>query len=334
MQSERVTPIILFKKLVFGSLILLAVGLIGITPIEAANSPQNDTSQLGKSGGLVSEALAFPGAEGFGATTPGGRGGQVIEVTNLNDSGPGSLRASLQAQGPRIVVFEVGGTIQLETALSIDNPFITIAGQTAPGDGITLKLSPDYLKSLMFINTHDVVIRYLRFRPGASTLQTSVRDSITMPKAYNVVIDHSSFSWATDENVDIWNDSHDITIQWSIISEGLRDPWGDGSQHSMGALFGSQGSKNISLHHNLFAHNHGRNPRINTAGVVDVVNNVIYNPGDQPSTIANDWNPATPVNYVGNYYKRGSDSNRDFFIDTKGSPAAIYVQGNITPGFR
>ena len=332
MHGKRVTPTILFRKVTFGILILLVVGMIGVEPIEAAIDSQSDNHQFNKNSAIFAEVLAFPGAEGFGATTPGGRGGQVIEVTNLNDSGPGSLRAAIQARGPRIVVFRVGGTIELQSGLTIKNPFITIAGQTAPGGGITLKLSPDDLKALMSIRTHDVVIRYLRFRPGASTLQTSVRDAITMPDAYNVIIDHSSFSWATDENIDVWNDSHDITIQWSIISEGLRDPWNDDSQHSMGALLGSQGSKNISVHHNLFAHNHGRNPRVNTAGVVDIVNNVIYNPGDQPTTVANQWHPATPVNYVGNYYKKGSDSIRNFFIDTTGDPAAIFVQGNITPG--
>jgi len=275
---------------------------------------------------------AFPGAEGFGATTPGGRGGQVIAVTNLNDDGPGSLRAAIETEGPRIVVFEVAGTIELSSTLNIDNPFITIAGQTAPGGGIALKNSPSSSKPTLRVRTHDVIIRYLRVRPGPSIEASTVLDAISMPGAFNVVIDHCSFSWASDENVDAWYDAHDITIQWSIIAEGLLDTTREQGSHSLGMLLGSEGSKNMSVHHNLFAHNHGRNPRMNTGGVVDVVNNVIYNPGDQPSTIRNEWNSAPPINYVGNFYKRGPDSNRDFFVDTDERPAAIYVRGNITPG--
>ena len=275
---------------------------------------------------------AFPGAEGFGAMTPGGRGGVVIAVTNLDDDGPGSLRAAVEAEGPRIVVFQVAGTIELLSSLNIDNPFITIAGQTAPGGGIALKNAPSNRRPTIRIRTHDVMIRYLRVRPGPSIESSSDLDALSMPGASNVIIDHSSFSWASDENIDAWRDAHDITIQWSIISEGLRHEADAEGPPSLGMLLGSEGSGNMSVHHNLFAHNHGRNPRMNTGGIVDIVNNVIYNPGDQPSTISNDWHPTPPINYVGNYYKRGPDSIRDFLIDTKELSAEIFVQGNITPG--
>lgn len=177
---------------------------------------------------------AFPGAEGFGTDTPGGRGGTVIKVTNLNNSGAGSLRAALEASGPRIVVFDVAGVIQLDERIEITEPFITIAGQTAPGDGIAIKGSP------IDIQTHDVIIRGLRLRIGdGSGDPPGSRDGITLGppwsnpgnvEVYNVVIDHCSISWAIDENISSAPDGsgtsgqiYDITISNSIISEALDD---------------------------------------------------------------------------------------------------------------
>ncbi|MHC4933496.1 MAG: hypothetical protein ACYTGV_15030 [Planctomycetota bacterium] len=144
---------------------------------------------------------AFPGAEGFGAHSIGGRGGQVIEVTNLNDAGPGSLRAALEASGPRIVVFRVAGTIELDSSIEVQNPYLTVAGQTAPGDGITLKNSPLNAKTPLKIETYEVVIRYLRSRPGSNPADSGTLDALTISNeeadVYNVIVDHSSFSWAT-----------------------------------------------------------------------------------------------------------------------------------------
>ena len=287
---------------------------------------------------------AFPGAEGFGAGSVGGRGGRVIEVTNLNDSGPGSLRAAVEAEGPRIVVFRVGGTITLQSSLKIANPFITIAGQTAPGGGIALKSSPSYDKATLAVQTHDVIIRYIRVRTGNSTEISSSRDGLVIGHSstavYNVIIDHCSISWATDENISTAYETYDITIQWSIISEGLHDSTHKDGPHSKGMLLGSSRSKNISVHHNLFAHNNDRNPRIKTSGTVDVVNNVIYNPffsgGWGPSHITDDYNTNVPVNYVGNYFKPGPDTERrDYYISGSttgtGNLVEIYVEGNITP---
>ena len=329
------TKPVLVKRMVFGILVMIMAPSIGLEPLGAASNPRNEMLQFGKSSALTSEIPAFPGAEGFGAYTVGGRGGKVIEVTNLNDCGPGSLRAAIETRGPRIVVFRIGGTIELKSALTLRNPFITIAGQTAPGGGITLKNRPSNTEAPMVVGTHDVIIRYIRMRPGPPSVQSTAGDALSIgdltADVYNVIIDHSSFSWATDEVVDTWLDVHDITIQWSIISEGLHNSTHKQGPHSMGMLLGSQGSGNISIHHNLFAHNKGRNPRVNTGGVVDIVNNVIYNPGDHPSTIDNEWHPVPPVNYVGNFYKMGDNSKRDYLVNTKGKPAEIYVQGNITP---
>ena len=294
----------------------------------------------------VGPVRAFPGAEGFGAGSVGGRGGRVIEVINLDDSGPGSLRAAVEAEGPRIVVFRVGGTITLQSSLNITNPFITIAGQTAPGGGIALKSSPSYDKATLAIQTHDVIIRYLRVRSGKSTEVSSNRDALVIAHistaVYNVIIDHCSISWATDENISTWYDSHDITIQWCIISEALRDSTHTKGPHSMGMLLGSAGSRNISVHHNLFAHNNARNPRIKTSGMVDIVNNVIYNPhfenyGDWGPSHTTDDYAIVQVNYIANYYKAGAESGTaNYYISGSNSSgglgqAELYVQGNITP---
>ena len=289
---------------------------------------------------------AFPGAEGFGAVTAGGRGGRVIEVTNLNDAGPGSLRAAIAASGPRIVVFRVAGTIRLESALRVVKPYLTIAGQTAPGGGITLANSPRGSRGPLAIKTHDVVVQYIRARPGPSPLDEGAIDAVTISNdrpgnVYRVIVDHCSLSWATDEVCGIYYDAHDITVQWSIIAEGLDCATHTEDCvrqcHSMGMLVGSEGAGNISIHHNLFAHNRHRNPKIRTdGGLVDVVNNVVYNSG-----FGNGWLSPTYVhgglgvvkaNYIGNYFKPGINTGpATWFIATK-LPVQIYVRDNVVPG--
>jgi pectate lyase len=287
--------------------------------------------------------LAFHGAEGFGANAVGGRGGAVIEVTNLNDDGPGSFRAALDASGPRLVVFRVGGTIELDSSIEIRNPYITIAGQTAPGQGITLKNSPRNAKTPLKIETHDAIVRYIRSRPGSNPNETGTLDAITIANefgdVYNVIVDHSSFSWATDEVSNVYYAAHDITVQWSILGEGLdcatHIELGVRQCHSMGMLLGSEGARDISIHHNLFAHNRHRNPRIKTMGTTDVVNNVVYNSGS-----GNGWRAPTyvhgargvvPVNYIANFFKPGPDSgSADWFIDTS-EVVQVYAIGNIVP---
>jgi pectate lyase len=288
--------------------------------------------------GLILSAAppTFPGAEGFGARSVGGRGGQTIEVTNLNDDGPGSLRTAIESEGPRIVVFRVGGTIELKTPLEITQPFVTIAGQTAPGGGITLKNSPSVNGTALIVRTHDVVIRYMRSRPGPTSERVSDSDAIAIVgnSAYNVIIDHCSFSWAVDEVATTWYDAHNITIQWSIIAEGLHCSTHAEGCHSTGLLIGSDGSGNISIHHNLFAHNHERNPMVKTDVVVDIVNNVVYNSWGTPAVIVDEYGKV-PVNIVGNYFKYGSDSGTDKYLvsaSSSGNPGVeIFVQGNITP---
>lgn len=176
---------------------------------------------------------AFPGAEGFGSDSIGGRGGRVLYVVNLYDSGPGSLRAALEAEGPRTVVFQLGGTILLKSGLAIRHPFITVAGQTAPGDGITLRNTANNDDAVIRVLTHDVIIRFIRVRPGASTSNSGSLDAIRIggrsADTHNVVIDHCSFSWATDENVSFAGSARDISFQWNFVTEGL-----DCSSHAEG----------------------------------------------------------------------------------------------------
>ena len=220
------------------------------------------------------EALAvpaFPGAEGAGAHTVGGRGGRVIQVTNLDDSGPGSLRAAVEAAGPRTVVFRVAGTIRLQSQLKIKEPYITIAGQTAPGGGIALR---DYQLS---IDADQVILRFLRVRLG----DTAGREMDAIGSRYhkNIIIDHCSASWSVDECVSVYR-SKDVTVQWCLISESLRESVHGKGAHGFGGIWGGQ---RVSYHHNLLAHHSSRNPRIAGGNPavqwVDLRNNVIYNWG-------------------------------------------------------
>jgi len=258
---------------------------------------------------------AFPGAQGFGAHTPGGRGGDVIKVTNLNDSGEGSLRAALSATGPRIIIFETGGIITLRSKLEIRNPFVTIAGQTAPGSGIAIRGEG------IRIITHDVIIRFLRIRPGevdfSDKVSWSSLDGITIDanaetgeSAYNVIIDHCSISWSIDENIGIWDNARNITIQYSIISEGLQHSRHKKGPHSMGVLIGHEAT-NISMHHNILAHNNDRNPLVNGNTILDFRNNLIYGAGTRATSFG--INAGTDVrsqkvNYVGNIVIPGPKS--------------------------
>lgn len=261
----------------------------------------------------------FPGAEGFGSLTSGGRGGIVCKVTSLEDAGEGSLRSCVEKTGPRIIVFATGGVIRLESNLTINHPYVSIFGQTAPGDGVMITGVPDIKREPFTVASHDVLIQHVRFRAGAADKPNCCRDALTIAGAegktdgtqtYNVVLDHCSFSWGTDEIVSSWYDAHDITISNSIIGPSLYNGSNDEGPGSRGILLGSEGSHSISLHHNLLVHSEERNPGIKTdTGVVDVVNNLVYDWGYNGAEIMGDiGNPQ--VNLVHNLYIMGSSSNR------------------------
>ena len=284
---------------------------------------------------------SFPGAEGFGTSTRGGRGGEVCQVTSLADSGAGTLRACIEAAGPRHIVFRTGGTILLRDRLVIEEPYVTIAGQTAPGDGITLRMDPDSGTDhgTMAIKTHNVVIRYLRFRPGDGGNADDSHDAITVygPDVHHVVIDHSSFSWAVDENVNIYDYAREITLSYAIIAEGLRYAGHPEGQHSKGVLAGGTDAHNVSIHHSLFVSNVDRNPQISGVAVADVRNNVVYNYGSGSGdgvTLVSSSNGSPQVNWVANYYKPGPDSPADrsefgTYLGSTGATHQWYGEGNL-----
>ncbi len=268
------------------------------------------------------QQLAFPGAEGYGRFALGGRAGKVLFVTNLNDNGPGSLRSAIEAQVPRIVVFKISGTIELQSDLRIIHPRITIAGQTAPGDGICLRKYP------LIISADDAVVRFIRVRLGDEAGKKV--DGIDVANAENVIVDHCSVSWTLDEAVNTYHGTKNITIQWSLISESLHN-----SRLQQGHGFAaSLGGVNTSYHHNLLANNAGRNPSIagemdNPTINLDFRNNVVFN--WQYRTL--DGRPRS-INVVNNYYKAGPASRKNLKIVKiqsleDGSFGRWYIRGNV-----
>lgn len=274
--------------------------------------------------------VAFPGAEGFGAHARGGRGGKVYHVTTLEDTDTaGSLRHAVNAQGPRTVVFDVSGTIQLRDHLRIRNSFITIAGQTAPGDGICLR------DASLTIEADDVVVRFLRCRLGDVGKSG---DAISINSGRRIIVDHCSGSWSTDELISASTknpDLSEVTVQWCFIA-GALNPKG----HGFGSLIRGTGGARYTYHHNLYAHNQGRNPRPGNYDIhphdqdplgllLDFRNNLIYNFGGGHAGYNADKVSVTRLNYVGNSvipgansaakwyaYQVGSPYNRAYFADT------------------
>jgi len=285
---------------------------------------------------------AFSGAEGFGAASIGGRGGTVYEVNNLNDSGPGSLRAAVEASGSRIVVFRVGGTISLLSGLTITNPYITIAGQTAPGDGICIK---DYNFK---ISADHVIIRYVRFRMADNTMQEE--DTVTIYKGHNIILDHCSASWSVDEvlSTDCSGDpcttghfAGDLTVQWCMITESLNCSIHSKGCHGYGSLIRGGYDHKYSFHHNLYAHHKGRNPRpgnynnytIDPCGLIfDFRNNVVYNYGGNYAGNNEDTDSVTRMNFVNNYYVRGPNSTGSYAFRESCKYDRAYFSGNWMQG--
>ncbi|HEX2860237.1 MAG TPA: hypothetical protein VHN79_01300 [Lacunisphaera sp.] len=285
---------------------------------------------------------AFPGAWGGGMDSFGGRGGRVIVVTNLNDSGPGSFRDACEQAGPRIVVFNVSGIIRLKDRISIRAPYITIAGNTAPGDGVCI--AGDTVE----LNTHDIVVRHMRFRRG-KTDAADRDDSFGGNPVGNVIIDHVSASWSLDENISMYRHMFDhdgdpqtpsrklptvnITIQHSISSESLST-----YHHAFGSTIGGH---NSTFHHNLWASNTGRNPSVGMDGDFTFVNNVLFNwrhrtvdGGDHRSryNIINNYfkpGPGTPDGDVRHRFLKPESERSKVVVNNFGQ---AYVAGNVAEG--
>lgn len=285
------------------------------------------------------DILAFPGAEGGGAYTPGGRGGRIFVVTSLADSGPGTLREACEAGGARIIVFNVAGIIELEKPIVVQAPYVTIAGQTAPGDGVCVA------GESFLIDTHDVIVRYMRFRRGTTDV-TRRDDALGGNGVGNIMIDHVSASWGLDENMSMYRHVYDrggedlklptvnITIQNSIFSEAL-----DIYNHSFGSTLGGL---NSTFMRNLWASNVSRSPSVGMYGDFGFVNNVIWNWWNRS---ADGGDHRSEFNFINNYYKPGPitpkdkeiayrilkpESGRDKkYADTFGK---AYVHGNVVEG--
>jgi hypothetical protein len=286
------------------------------------------------------QVVAFPGAEGAGRFALGGRGGRVIKVTTLADDGPGSLRAAVEAKGPRTIVFDVSGTIALTRELKITEPRLTIAGQTAPGDGITLR------DHSLIVAADDVVIRYLRSRLG--NVSKSQEDALTVTKGRRIILDHVSASWSIDESLSAsanYKDPdqgwYDLTVQWSIIANSLRRSGHVKGDHGYGSLIrGGRGAK-ASWHHNLWANHIARMPRpgnydgpdVDPVGATfDFRSNVFYNWGGSHSGYDADKAALVRYNFIDNVYLPGPDSKGRFAFDESNTLAKGYFAGNSMAG--
>jgi hypothetical protein len=236
------------------------------------------------------------------------------------------------------VVFHVGGTIELRSELVLINPYITIAGQTAPGGGITLKTHPSNPRSALTIKggAHDVILRHLRIRPGPPEKRerpdddSHVQDALQILDASRVIVDHCSFSWATDEVVSTFSSAQDVTIQWCIIAEALRNTK-RGGPDGKGLLIGGAKAQRISVHHNLLAHNIGRNPLVKVPGVVDIVNNVVLVPATTALAIDGEHG-VTPVNLVVNMVLAPRGDGLVYGVRVVGpGPVSLFVRDNLGP---
>ncbi|HUT46825.1 MAG TPA: hypothetical protein VMX36_11110 [Sedimentisphaerales bacterium] len=282
---------------------------------------------------------AFPGAEGFGAQSIGGRRGKVLFVTNLNDSGPGSLREAAETDGPRTVIFRVSGTVALKSAIDIKKPYITIAGQTAPGDGICLK------NHSLAIAADHVIVRHIRCRPGDNARAES--DSLSVSSGRDIIVDHCSASWSVDETLSASSRGRlgNVTVQWCIISESLHDSIHHKGPHGYGSLIRGSFGNGYTYHHNLYAHHHARLPRPGNyidrsrdpeGFILDFRNNVIYNWAGRAAGYnadgSNGTNSITKMNFAGNYYKAGINSTGGLAFSESTTSARAWFSGNCMNG--
>ncbi len=285
---------------------------------------------------------AFPTAEGFGASARGGRGGRIVKVTNLDDSGPGSLRGAMEASGPRIVVFEVSGTITLKNAIKVRTPWLTVAGQTSPG-GVQIKGTQhsDGDWGIWCVNgAHDIIFRHLRVRTGGNMKHDAGNNILFygtgVPGVHDVIVDHCSVSWGCDTQLDWYGSYLDrATFQWNIIAEA------DMGSH----IGGNLAPKNVTLHHNLYANLGSRTPLMQRANLFDFCNNVIYNWNGNNASVFGQFalNSSAFGNVVRNLWRAGPESGYPYLNVGNGGPVRIdgsaaekggtrlYISGNRGP---
>jgi len=294
---------------------------------------------------IIAQQIAFPGAEGFGKYATGGRGGKVVGVINLNDKGDGSFRHALEQYPgePLTVIFRVSGLIELESNIVIKRSNLTIAGQTAPGDGICLKNYSFIVNGASAKGNHgNIIIRFIRSRPGGTDKKGLY--GFDMENCHDVIVDHCSFSWANEECAAMY-DTKNTSVQWCIVSEGLYNAGHMKGHRSYGGVWGGQYA---SYHHNLIAHLNSRAVRFNgarahdTIALVDYRNNVVYNWGNTNACYGGEVNIAgglSEVNIVNNYYKPGPAAPAElkfahalFQKENSKGTGQWYLNGNIMEG--
>ncbi|MDZ7627736.1 MAG: hypothetical protein U5J99_04910 [Parvularculaceae bacterium] len=256
-------------------------------------------------------------------------------MTNINEAGKGSLRACVDAKGPRTCIFRVSGTITLKnSSLKVTNPYLTIAGETAPGGGVALRNGPRQIRPTIEILTHDVIVRHLRVRPGPHTVEACCSGAIGLytVEAHDIMLDHISASWGSDETIDA-EEATNVTFQWGIVSEPLLDGGPGKSGRARNMLFTKSG--NVSIHHSLFAMGRFRNPQIKPGyenAVADIVNNVLYSPEwEYVVSFGDEWS-AVSANIVGNYKIAGTliDSDRlTHLFKESGNGFSVYASDNL-----
>ncbi len=301
---------------------------------------------LGGCGGAAASALsagpvlAFPGAEGAGRFAVGGRDGAVLRVTTLADAGPGSLRAAVEATGPRTIVFDIGGVIRLESPLRIRSGRITVAGQSAPGGGITLRDQP------LIVAADDVVIRHLRSRLGDESGVEA--DAVSVERGRRIILDHVSASWSVDETLSVGSrydpperGIYDVTVQWSIIAESLNASGHSKGDHGYGSLVrGGHGSR-MTFHHNLWASHRARMPRpgnYNPAAADPVGaffefrSNVFYNWGGSHAGYNADTESLSAYAFIGNSYLPGPESRGRWAFEESNPLARAWFEANAMDG--
>ena len=330
--------------------------VLGTAPVACGGAPSGAPGAGAPSVGAAAATFAaFPGAQGGGARALGGRGGRVYEVTTLADSGPGSLRACVEAQGPRTCVFRVGGVITVRTALRIRNPFLTIAGQTAPGDGIAIRLgTPGMASSILgfTIDTHDVVIRYLRIWGDWVANQTTDRNPgtacfvMSSPGSRDIVVDHVTCLWASSIGYSTWHGPGRITLQWSLWGENVSNPASGAGRQAVALLFapGQSGDYepdaggDVDIHHNVIATATHRNPALCGTGM-RFVNNIVHNwsrASFVDSGFPDNAHGASVADFVGNLYTPGrfgkttSGSAGYHEIMANRGVARLFVSGNAS----
>ncbi|MGE0757807.1 MAG: polysaccharide lyase family 1 protein [Pirellulaceae bacterium] len=280
-------------------------------PVPATPVPLWETMPLRQTPDVVDAPPGFDGAEGFGRHASGGRGGQILAVENLADAGPGSFRAAVTAKGPRVVQFRVSGEIALKSNVGITEPFLTVDGESAPADGITLTGGG------LLVSTHDVILRHFRVRPGDTTEGT---DALSFYDAQRCIADHLSLGWGTDEVVSITGLSDEITVQWCLVHEGINRV-----RHGFASI---SGGERVTWHHNLLAHHVSRVPRFAGIAHADFRNNLLYNWGHTAG-----YGQFERLNYVANYLKPGPSTTQRPLRFHRGDEVvgdgSLFLDGNV-----